>query len=405
MMLIGKNRASLNLSFLIIVFIGLLYSKALISIGMILIGLIGLIIPNYKTTLFKLKKHPLLIAWMLIFVIHLFSGFNSTDTVIWLGKLKMKLPFLLLPFALVSIPEVEQGEKRLKRIVLLFSAVLIASSIPIWLELFSSYEQVIIKYSQGKVLTTPINHIRYSILIVVLLYLNLYQWTRVKAKVFLFISIYLFALLHVLAVRSGLMCFYITALCWIVFEVRQNRNWKLLVIGSSLLVLSIASISYFLPTISKKVEYSLYDAQSYLKGAKDVDVYSDAKRIVSYKIGWQTFKEHFWFGTGIGDLQSVIEQTYIDQYPGFAPEQRIMPHNQFLRYLTAFGIFGGLLFIAIAFLPFFAVKNDLPLYLFNIIMICSFMIEGTIENKIGLSLFIMFNAMLYYFHRLKLIDD
>ncbi len=50
MMLIRKNRASLNLSFLIIVFIGLLYSKALISIGMILIGLLGLIIPNYKTT-------------------------------------------------------------------------------------------------------------------------------------------------------------------------------------------------------------------------------------------------------------------------------------------------------------------------------------------------------------------
>ena len=72
-MLIRKNRASLNLSFLIIVFIGLLYSKALISIGMILIGLIGLIIPNYKTTLFKLKKHPLLIAWMLIFVINLFA--------------------------------------------------------------------------------------------------------------------------------------------------------------------------------------------------------------------------------------------------------------------------------------------------------------------------------------------
>ena len=73
MMLIGKNRASLNLSFLIIVFIGLLYSKALISIGMILIGLIGLIIPNYKTTLFKLKQHPLLIAWMLIFVVHLLA--------------------------------------------------------------------------------------------------------------------------------------------------------------------------------------------------------------------------------------------------------------------------------------------------------------------------------------------
>jgi len=395
------NRNHVFLFGISIMLFGLLYSRAMISIGVMVIGLNGIIHPNYKLLIQKLFKQPLLQLWMLVWFIHLLSGFNSENTQIWLAKVMMKLPFLLLPFATLSIDHKKLKGHWLANILLCFTVLLCISTWPSCLELIYNFEEVLFKYSQGKVLPTPINHIRYSILIAFMCLVQFYYYSKSRQLINLILSAYLFVFIHLLAVRSGLFCLYGAMVFLLFWYSIEHKKWRLLLLGTFSLALIGTIVIKTVPTLNQKVNYMLWDIEQRNNKMHQAN-YSDSKRLISYELGFKVWKENFFWGTGIGDLKAQMQDKYLTDYPSFEVENMLMPHNQFMRYAAAFGVLGGLAFIFISIYPFFLRRVSYLIVLFNVIMILSFLIEGTLENQIGMNMFMVFNIMLYVMYRNKM---
>ncbi|MCR6639410.1 MAG: O-antigen ligase family protein [Sporocytophaga sp.] len=208
------------------------------------------------------------------------------------------------------------------------------------------------------------------------------------------ILIFLIFYQHLLAVRSGLVAFYVV-LILITFYLLASKNFKkglLLFFG----IIAIIGISFFsLNTLKNKWGYTKYDWN--LSDIKEkANNYSIGKRLVSQQVTFQLFREHPIFGVGEGNLESEVRKGYAKNFPYVEAENRLSPHNQYLRTLAATGILGFIIFLSCFYFPLFSNKNYRSKILLAIYAITSvsFLFEDTLETKTGLTFclfFIMFS--------------
>ena len=99
------------------------------------------------------------------------------------------------------------------------------------------------------------------------------------------------------------------------------------------------------PTIKSKFDYMRYDLQQLKEKNLSDNQYSDTRRVLTDRLGWELFRAHPIAGVGIGDLPGEIEKIYTTRYPDFPPETRGHIHNQYLLVLAGGGIVLGLLFL------------------------------------------------------------
>ena len=83
---------------------GLLASRFLISIGMILFLVAGLWEGNFKQKFKAFYNNKYYLAITGIFILFLISGIWSEDFGYFLNRMRIKLPILFLPFAFCAIP-------------------------------------------------------------------------------------------------------------------------------------------------------------------------------------------------------------------------------------------------------------------------------------------------------------
>ena len=125
--------------------------------------------------------------------------------------MRIKLPFLFLPFAFSAIKGIDK--ETIKKVLYIFIVVTISGVIWSVSHSLLDINQYVENYSKGQILPTPIHHIRFSIMLSLSVAMGLYllmQKLRLKEKYFIlgsivFLSIYI----HILAVRSGIMTLYV----------------------------------------------------------------------------------------------------------------------------------------------------------------------------------------------------
>src|SRR5690606_5552691 len=109
-----------------------------------------------------------------------------------------------------------------------------------------------------------------------------------------------------------------------------------------LALLTIPILAFlFVPTFKNKIINTIEDInQIGVKGS--AGNYSISGRIVSYQAAWETLKKSPIIGSGIGNLRQEIHQSYKENFPEVIGEGTgiLMPHNQFLYWLTALGVLG-----------------------------------------------------------------
>ena len=159
------------------------------------------------------------------------------------------------------------------------------------------------------------------------------------------VGAFLFVLLHVLAVRSGIVGAYLSLAVlglWYVFDSRQY----ILLLGLVFSGIAVPFLAYeTVPSLRTKMGYLGYELDKLRRGEQELQL-SDAGRIVSLQIGWDTYKENPILGVGVGNLKKEVGARYDERFPEAPPSQRLMPHNQFLSVLAATGPLGLLLFLA-----------------------------------------------------------
>lgn len=402
------NRTQLSLFFLALLILGL-YSenwfRALPSISMGALFVVALFNSNLQHD-FKNKflKNKGLLLFTLVFWVHLASIFYTDSTnmpYLW-SRIQLKLPFLLLPIAFALLPKIKpQNYYSLTYWFLLITSFTAALCT---VNYFIHFDEMQDLYRRSKTMPVPVNHVRYSLLIAfatmigIILYIKKYTFKFVwERKVILTLSVFLFLFLHLLSVRSGLLAFYLSlSLGVIIFMVKKKKYILGLAIVSVLFFLPIISY-YTLPSFKGKIENTLTDL-SKLEDEKSANNHSLTGRIFSYKVGWSVFKAHPVFGTGAGDIYYEIKKEYNKSYPSIT--NMLQPHNQYLRYLVAFGVVGFIVFMIGFYFVFFYKKYvflDVFLVLQLIMASSSFMFEGTIETQLGTNYVIIFTLLPIYF--------
>jgi O-antigen ligase len=270
------------------------------------------------------------------------------------------------------------------KIFIFFTGVMTFSSILVLQQYFAHQEEMVELLKVGKAIPTPCHHIRYSIMLsfaaITAFYLLLTSAKReIQLAMAALFTILLIAL-HVLAVRTGLISFYLgflTLLIWQLFHI--GRSWWIL--GLFVGFLASPFIAYKTSdSFKQKMDYVKYDYEQLVKG--NWDSHSDSERIISLKAGWQLFKNNKILGVGIGDLKYEMDKIYQNEYNRSKAK---FPHNQFLFVLAGCGLIGGLIFFTGFLLPIILGRPETwILFLgFYLIILFSFLVENTIESAVG----------------------
>ena len=388
-----------NILALLFIAIGLFYSRALLSMGMIGLLLNAILTFSPKQLWNDYKKDLVIYLMSLFFLIYLISGLYSESFSAWFEIIKMKVPFLTLPFVLLSN---NSRSKHINVFIVVFCAILFYSTLPIIIEFINDIEGTLLKYQRGHTLETPIGHVRYSLFlsvgVLVSIHLALKFFEEKKQLLGLglvFFLVYLFLFTHLLAVRSGLVCIYIGLFVYLIIYVIKNRYWIMFFFGAIIMLGFLFFAPKVFPTLKNKIGYTMYDLDR-LKN-KEIGQYSDSKRLLSIIVGWELFKENPIFGVGAGDIVPSVQDMYQKKYPAVDIKSRLLPHNQFLRVVNCVGVIGLIVFLAFLIYPIYnrdIISNPL-LAAFIFSALASFCVEGTIENQIGTAYFIVFYFSFY----------
>ncbi len=334
-------------------------------------------------------KRPDFWVFGLHFAIVLLGFWAVQDMDFWLERLRIKLPFLILPLAFFFMPQFSQRQYFSLLYVLII--VLSITSLGILINYNLDYENIQLLIKQGQSMPMPTNHIRFSLLLAIgvlsagYLYWQGYYFKHEKERKWIAgMGLFLFGFIHVLSVRSGIAALYLAMLvvglryAWV-----SRRYWLALGVVGAMAALPV--LGYFiLPSFKMKVDYALYDLR--MRQSGHTEMLSDSERITTLKVGWKIFKAAPLLGVGAGNLDQAVHAQYAAHHPNAA--RVMMPHNQFLYVAAGSGIVGLLLFCVAIFLPIFYQRNyrdELFLGIY-VILFASLLVEATLENAMGVAL-------------------
>ncbi len=324
----------------------------------------------------------------LIFVQVLISLINTSNISNGLEWVQMKLPFLLLPIGFLSVREI--SKKHLLLVLQTFVLVVSASAIYVLVKYFTMSTEV--NYWRGDVMETPFSHIRYSLTVCMSIFTALYIFIHDKTKtrfIALTAGLWLMLFLHVLAVRSGLVAFYLSTLFLAGFYTVKNKKWiEGISFAVGLLVVPILAY-YLVPTFKEKFNYVSYDISQYFSSG-DASNLSDGQRLFSLKMGWEVFNQNKLLGVGAGDLIDEMNVHYAHHQN--IEDSKRLPHNQWLWTAVSGGVIGLILLAAGLLLPVWLLRNKLSWYfiVFLVVLHSSMLSEATLESQMGVALYLIF---------------
>jgi len=389
-----------------LVLLGMIYSPFLQSAGLILLVALAIFDwrperdfpiawnPGIKPAVRDFRSRPDYWAPALYFLL-VFMGLYALEAPeYWLARLRIKAPFLFLPFVFFLLPPFS---KRLYGMLWYFLLVLLSlTSLGVLLNYLLHAEAIQKLMEQGQPIPMPCNHIRYSLLqalgVAGGLYLLekgfrlRYHWER---PLLIGLIAWLVLAQHLIAVRSGLVVLYAVLGFAALRYLWKTRRWAIGAAFLALLALGPVLAYRAVPSFRTRIDYARYDLERYSEDGQ-VRNLSDAARWVSWELGWDLFRESPVLGVGAGNLRKRMEEAYTQRYLG--SYNHLMPHNQFLFVAAGSGLVGLALFLGAFFIPLLYGKHyrDFLFTALHINVFLSCIVEATLENAMGVAFFIFF---------------
>ncbi len=339
--------------------LGLFLSRALLSVSIGLFFLLAFFRLGWRGWWFEVIRDRL--VWILgsLWLLPLLSGWWSADQSAWTDVLRIKLPLLLLPLGWVGLSLNSQAWTRLGWLLVGCTFLGLVYSVLPW---FHDAVSVQADYLRGKSLPTPLGNdrVRFSWLIVAVLWWLLMQWERAtpqKRWWILALGLFFVLYLHVLAVRIGLVCFYLLAGFVLLRQGVQLRHRRTVLVLLALLFILPFVLYRTLPTFRARVDYIRYD-WSYTFQGKYLPGGNDAIRMQSLQAAGTCIRNGPIYGAGFGDIRSVMDSVYARQQPGLTSDERIYPANEWGVYGVGMGWVGLFGFSALMIGLFFLRSSD-----------------------------------------------
>ncbi|TVT41247.1 O-antigen ligase family protein [Hymenobacter setariae] len=385
----------LSVFFGIVIIAGIFLSafiRILPSIGIAGLFLTGVGYSLAHKRIAQRAQWPVLGSFILIYLLHAATGiwacfFRNGSGELLLQDLVLQLPLLLLPLSFLLLPTWHEQQRITLWVVLIGCCLL--SALGSTVNYFIHYEQIDQGYVRSQVMPTVPDYIRFSLLIsmsvlagAMLLFQKAlpagWRWPVAGAIVLLFIF------QHLLAVRSGLLTMYaggVLLLGWLGWQPKHRKTLLLLI--TSLAVVAGICLQVF-PTLQNRVVNTRYDTEL-LNFTDAANNHSITARFYSYKVAWIIISEYPIAGVSKIKLDEAVAEQYGYMYPEIEVAHYLLPHNQFLYNLAAYGIVGLLFFLIAFYYPLWVglrTKNVLLILIYTIVSI-SFLVEYTLETQIG----------------------
>ena len=371
----------------------IIYSRALITICYVIIAVMAILV-QIRENRFSFNKY--LAGLGLVGLSIVLSGINSDNIEQWWNHTVIKIPFLVMPLAFMILAPIPKEVIRNLHLILL--VVLSISALPPLLDILQNHEVILDRISRGQPIDTPIEHVKYSMFlaygIMSALIWTIYYRSELstsQVKCFWIGGAFLFIMMHLLAVRTGLVILYASLImlgvhvAWI-RKIAFDKVATAMVVGLVSIFLLIQT-----PMIKSKLGYMFYDWEQYASngGAN----YSDSERLFSLKTGWELFSENVLLGTGIGDLFDSCEEVYQRQSRSAIINY---PHSQLIYQLPGTGLIGFILFIGGYLYPLIRRHNKFYFLLIALYLnySLSFIVENSLERSMSVAFFVIFAAVL-----------
>lgn len=353
----------------------------------------GKITQNFK----KLLSPPALL-FILLWVWLLAGGLYSADTKKWWDVCTRKLPLLLLPLGMATIAPLTK--KQVWTVFLFFNAVITLFSIASALYYFNHAEAINASLIESKSVPVwpvgnGISHIYFGVLMSFSIINCFYFALKEKAPVvfgrdrllFASVGILNFIIIHLLSARTGLVALYGGLGILVLHTVWQYRGKKLVWLSLIALPLLPVVAYYTVPSFQNKIINSVRDVQINRDGG-DINHRSFSMRLEAWKNGLSIMQQHPLTGVGTGDLDAEMALQYEKRNTVLWPENRVMPHNQFIENAVQLGIPYVLLLLTTVLWPFIKRKHTNALQRAAAAMFFFAMcFESVLERQIGVTLF------------------
>jgi O-antigen ligase len=383
---------------LVLLFIGFLASRALVSFASVLMA-----VPFFFRYRQIVIDKIMVCATGLILLPVILSFFWSNDKTLWWNAVSVKLPLVTMMLGLISTP---LSAGKWKQITLVFVLIISAGCVWSLLQYIGNHTSMQDAYLRAKLLPTPADddHIRFSWMVVtaIILGIRVVNTPTNKTKLLLlFLLLFLLAYLHILAAKTGLVTLYTACSLYVLYIIFIQKKWKQ-GLGLVALVIGVAMLCYYtMPTLRNRIQYVRYDFSNYSKG-KTLPGYNDAARWQSIRAGYSITKENPVTGVGFGDMLRAINQWHEKNHPESLAYERFLPANEWLVYGTGSG-FPGLLCFTVGFLLLLygSSSKTVGSVILSVISLVPFLIDDTLEGQYGVTVL----AFIVFFGQQKLTES
>lgn len=375
--------ATLGFALFITIF-GLVYSRALLSIGSILLAALSLLFGINKT-----QQRFTLLAIVAILIFPIFSIFYSENEKEATERVLLKLPLI----ACLAAFTINFSKQQVLAIIAALTIVCLAHTIETFVYYLQNSSTINATYLQAKVIPNVFDddHIRFSWLIALVVVLLNYAKNFLNekfAKIVIWIVIIWFVFfLHLLAAKTGLLCLYVFAFFFLLKGI-ATKNAFILKSFLGFLILACCLV-FTLPTLKNRIQYIKYDFSFYSKGTF-ISGLSDGARVLSIKAGVDIFKQNWVWGVGIGDLNSHIKKWHQNQSKQTQDYEQFNPTNQFIIYAAACGILGLLGFcFGMVYLLLGLLKQNFYTQCLAILLLIPLLTDDSFERQTGVLIFVL----------------
>lgn len=401
MLALAKNRSLFAGSLLLS--LGFVFQEAtpfFLSMGSILIGASALFPPYSR----KIAFLPL--AFAVLWLFGLFSGFYSSDSQEWSRIVTRQLALVLLPLAVLSGARFTGDERRrinlswislsaLFACISLFryllhkeavdAALLHSGAVPVWDGVSWPWELHYLTLS--KFVESGVNHIYFSLIQAAAILCCFEFYKREKRTVWLVLGLVHLISIHWFLARTGLLALYGALAVMLVYYLLHSRK-KGLAIGLLVAGLSMPVLSYvLLEPVRNKVKNSMEDIEA-VQGQRNINHRSLAMRLEAWKTAWSVIKKHP-MGVGAGDAQASMQNAYEERNSPLWKENRIPPHNQYLETALAVGLPAAILLVLMLIFNLVASWKEGSLLGIGIsvALFVSLFFESLLQTQLGICLF------------------
>lgn len=382
--------------------IGLYYSRALLSIGDVILFIVAIgyrwQAGHWRTSLWNRWTIPFLI----IIGLYVWSAMISEDFASAGQRLKSSHYYLTIPLSLSMLSPLSTRVLRLYFWIYVFVAL--STVMFVLIQFLQDPQTYIDRYHQGQVMPTPVLHIWYSYLIGLACVLSFVligesvqrHWKRIALICFVVLTVFI----HILAVRTGVLGIYLSLFFIAASYIIKGIQIKKTLIITFVLIVGVVASWYYIPTIQNRWQYMRYDLEEFGRGEHNY-LFSDHLRLMSIQNGLRILDKHKWLGAGLGDIDRLVNDQYSKNYPDVPPHLRAAPINQFVFSFTLFGIPAGTLFFLCLLFPMLYKETRGDPYILGIygMTVASWVGDCSFEFQLGKSAFMMTLLTLLYYRK------